>query len=123
MKNGEEVKMKVALVAFNGEPMCFVHVLLNAMDMKAKGYDVQVIVEGSATKLVKDLQENPSQPFAPLYEKVVAAGLIACVCMACATKMGSKESAVEQGLELCGEMNGHPSLARYIEDGYKIITF
>jgi hypothetical protein len=29
---------KVALFAFNGEPMCFVHVLLNALDMKEKDY-------------------------------------------------------------------------------------
>ena len=33
--------MKAALFAFNGEPMCFVHVLLNAFDMKDKdGYRV-----------------------------------------------------------------------------------
>ena len=31
---------KVALFAFNGELMCFIHVLLNAIDMKEKGYDV-----------------------------------------------------------------------------------
>jgi hypothetical protein len=31
---------RVVLVAFNGESMCFVHVLLNALDMKAKGYEV-----------------------------------------------------------------------------------
>jgi hypothetical protein len=28
---------KVALFAFKGEPLCFVHVLLNALDMKEKG--------------------------------------------------------------------------------------
>jgi len=28
---------KVALFAFNGELMCFVHVLLNALEMKDKG--------------------------------------------------------------------------------------
>jgi len=26
-------------------------------------------------------------------------------------------------LPLCGEMKGHPSMARYIDAGYEIITF
>ena len=39
-----EVSMKkVALFAFNGELMCFVHVLLNALDMKEKGYEDMVL--------------------------------------------------------------------------------
>ena len=35
----------VALFAFNGEPMCFVHVQLNALDMKEKGSDVKCTVQ------------------------------------------------------------------------------
>jgi hypothetical protein len=32
---------KVALFAFNRESMCFVHALLNALDMKDKGIDTK----------------------------------------------------------------------------------
>ncbi len=46
---------KMAFFAFNGESMCFVHVLLNALDMKARGYDVRVVIEGAATKLIPEL--------------------------------------------------------------------
>ena len=42
---------KVALFVFNGDPMCFIHVLLNALDMHAKGYKTAVVVEGAATRL------------------------------------------------------------------------
>ncbi len=115
--------MKAALFAFNGEPMCFVHVLLNAFDMKEKGWEVVIVIEGSATKLVKDFHDDPSLPFAKLYAKAVAEGLVSCVCQACAAKMGSKASAEEQGLELCGELKGHPSMARFEEDGYRVYTF
>lgn len=31
---------KVALFAFNSECICFVHVLLNVLEMKDKGYEV-----------------------------------------------------------------------------------
>jgi len=40
LEKEEHVDKKVALVAFNGEPMCFVHVLLNALDMEEKGYEM-----------------------------------------------------------------------------------
>ncbi len=113
---------KVVLVAFNGEAMCFVHVLLNALDMKEKGYEVKVVIEGSATKLVNELNDD-AKPFGKLYLKVREAGLIDCVCQACAAKMGAADGAQAQNLPMCGEMIGHPSLARYMNEGYRIITF
>jgi len=115
--------MKVALFAFNGEPMCFVHVLLNALDLKERGAEVALVVEGSATKLVKVLHEDSSAPFAGLYKRVKDAGLISGVCKACATKMGSQASAEEQGLDLVGEMSGHPSVGEYLEKGFSVLTF
>lgn len=116
------MQKKIALVAFNGEMMCFVHVLLNALDMHIKGFDVKVIIEGSATKLVSALSNNAA-PFFPVYSEVREKGLIDCVCFACASKMGSLEDAKAQGLQLSDEMSGHPSLARYIEQGYEVISF
>ena len=56
-------KGKVALFAFNGDPMCFAHVLINALDLREKNYDVRLIIEGSATKLVAELSD-PQKPFA-----------------------------------------------------------
>ncbi|MCJ7737467.1 MAG: cytoplasmic protein [Anaerolineae bacterium] len=113
---------KTALFAFNGDPLCFVHVLLNALDMEARGYDVKVIIEGSATKTVNVLND-PAAQFNQLYVQVKAKGLIDCVCKACAAKMGALPGVEAQGLPLCGEMKGHPSMARYIDAGSEIITF
>ena len=115
------MKQKVAIFAFNGEPMCFVHALLNTLDMQTKGYDVTLIIEGSATKLVKYFMD-PNVPFAALYTQVKDAGLITCVCRACAAKMDSLREAEMQQLPLCREMSGHPSMASYLEQGYQIIT-
>jgi hypothetical protein len=112
----------IALFAFNGDPVCFIHVLLNALDMNEKGYDIKLIIEGSAVKMVKELA-NLQAPLYTLYQKVKDKALIDCVCKACATKLGAAESAAEQGLPLGGDMNGHPSMADYREEGYEIITF
>ena len=103
--------------------MCFVHVLLNALDLEKRGHEVALVVEGSATRLIQELHDDPSKPFAALYEKVKGAGLIAGVCKACASKMGSRESAEAQGLALLQDMSGHPSVGTYLEQGYSVLTF
>ena len=113
---------KIALFAFNGDPTCFIHVLLNAVDLHEKGAEVVVVIEGSATALVRELADK-NDPFHTLYEKIKREGLVDCVCRACAHKMGSLEAVQTQNLPLCTELSGHPSMSRYLEKGYTIITF
>lgn len=113
---------KVVLVAFNGDPICFVHVLLNALDMKARGLEVRLVIEGAATRLIGELHD-PQRPFHGLYRQVREQSLVDCVCQACASKTGSLEEARRQGLPLCAEMAGHPSLGRYLEAGWEVISF
>ena len=52
---------KIALFVFNGDSMCFIHVLLNALDMNEKGYESKIVIEGAATRLIPDLakKDNP----------------------------------------------------------------
>jgi hypothetical protein len=113
---------KTALFVFNGDPMCFIHVLLNALDMQARAMDCRVIVEGAAIGLIAELA-GQTYPLNKLWEKTKAAGLIEGVCKACSQKMGSLAAAQEQGLTLLDEMNGHPCMARFRAAGYDIITF
>ena len=113
---------KVALVAFQGEAMCFVHVLLNALDMQQRGMTVKIIIEGMAVKLPPELNK-PEHIFHDLYVKTKEAGLIEGVCKACSAKMGSLAEVQAQGLPLLEDMNGHPSLGRYLAEGCTIITF
>ena len=113
---------KYALFAFNGDPMCFIHVILNALEMHKKGYDVKVIVEGSATNLVHQF-ENKENPFYEKYQELINAGLIDCFCKACSNKMGSLEGVEKMGFPICAELMGHPSMAKYLKLGYNIITF
>ena len=113
---------KNAFFVFNGDPMCFIHVLLNALDMKEKGDDVKLIVEGAATGLLPDLEKNEN-PLHFLWGKVKQHGLVDGACKACSQKMGTAAEAGRQGLALLGDMSGHPGMAAYQEQGYNIITF
>ena len=113
---------KVVLFVFNGDPMCFIHVLLNAIDMKEKAIDVKIVIEGAAVKLLPEVskKENPQNK---LWEKVKEAGLVAGVCKACSQKLGTLKDAEAQKLTLLDDMFGHPSISKYMDDGYEIITF
>ena len=89
---------KIALFVFNGDPMCFVHVILNALDLREKGNEVKVIVEGSATKLAAEF-ENEKNPFYKLYQKLKDSGLIDCYCKACSNKIGILEHVEKLGFK------------------------
>jgi hypothetical protein len=121
--NGESGKgsRKVALFTFCESPGCFIHMLLNAIDMKQRGWDVKVVIEGDSTKLVS-LLRNETKMGSVEWHRALQAGVIDCVCKACAQRNGTLPAVIEQGLRLCDEMNGHPAMARYIEDGYEIVT-
>ena len=113
---------KFALFVFNGDPMCFIHVLLNALDMKEKGNEPKIIVEGSATKLIPELAKA-DHTLHQLWQKVNDARLVAGVCRACSNKMGTLKDAEAQGLNLLDDMAGHPGMAAYRSAGYEIISF
>ncbi|MDD3148490.1 MAG: cytoplasmic protein [Candidatus Riflebacteria bacterium] len=112
---------KIAVFAFQGELMCFAHALLNTIDLSEKGYEVQLIIEGGATKLIAQLAA-PETPFHKQYSQVIEKKLLAGVCKACAGKMGTLEEARKQELPLLDDMSGHPGFAHWLGLGYEIIS-
>jgi len=113
---------KVALFAFRAEVPCFVHVMLNAIDMHEKGMDVQVILEGESSKVLAELSKE-SHPMHRLFEQTKSVGLFAGACKACAHAMGSLDAVLKEGVPVLDDMHGHSGMAAYILKGYRIITF
>lgn len=113
---------KVALFGFNGNMMCFSHALLNALDMKSKGFDVKLVLEGASVGLVKDLVDK-DQPFGEVFCQAKQDGLIDGACEACAQKLGVKDIVQQAGIRLLGDMYGHPAMATYVQKGYQVIVF
>ena len=113
---------KIALFAFQGEPMCFIHVLLNALEMKAKGYEAQIVIEGMAVKLVPEMMVEGSL-LNPLYRKARGEGLIAGACRACSAKFKVLDAVEAEGLPILDDMSGHAGMFRFLNEGFEIITF
>ena len=112
---------KTVLFAFRGDPMCFIHVLLNALDLYERGREGLIVMEGEAVKLVPVISQA-DHLLVTLYQKVKALGLIDAVCRACSHKLGVVEAVEKEGLPLTGDMSGHPSMGAYLEKGYEVIT-
>ena len=113
---------KLALFAFNGDALCFIHVLLNAIDMKENGHEVKIIMEGSATRLVPEMAQE-GNPLFPLYQKAKEQSLIDGACKACSAKMKVAEAVANEGVPFLDEMSGHPSIGRYLKAGYEVLVF
>jgi hypothetical protein len=117
MKNG-----KVAVFAFRGDPLCFIHVLLNGIDLHERGLEGLIVIEGDAVTLVPKMAE-PGHFLFTLYQKAKAMGILHGVCRACSVKLKVDKEVEKEGLPLIGDMSGHPSMAAFIEKGYEVITF
>jgi len=114
--------MKKALFVFNGDPMCFIHVLLNALDLHDHGHETTIVMEGASVALPPALI-MPEHPLAGLFAKAREKGLVAGACRACSVKLGVVEAVEAAGIGLIGDMNGHPSMRAYLEAGFEVVTF
>jgi len=113
---------KVVFFAFRGDPMCFVHVLLNGLDLAERGMEGKIIIEGDAVRLIPEMAK-PEHFLHQLYTKAMKQGIIAGACRACSTKLGVAEAIEQEGVQLIGEMSGHPAMSDYIGRGYTVLTF
>lgn len=114
--------MKTVLFVFNGDPMCFIHVLLNALDLHAAGRETRIVMEGASVALVPALAA-PEHPLAGLFAKAREAGLLDGACRACSVKLGVAAGVEAAGVALIGDMSGHPSMRSYMEAGWQVVTF
>ncbi len=113
---------KNIIFAFRGEPLCFVHVLLNALDLHEHGRGGEIVIEGEAVKLVGEMS-RPDHFLHALYRRAREKELIVAVCKACSAKMEATEAVKAEGLPLVEHISGHPSMAHYMAEGYRVITF
>ncbi|MFX0207096.1 MAG: cytoplasmic protein [Candidatus Hodarchaeota archaeon] len=108
---------KQLFVIFNYNKGIFTHILLNVFDMVDKGYEVGIIFESEACKLISEYETKKYDKF----DKLKSLNLVAAVCEVCAKAMDALESAQRQGLPIDGTLSGHPALESWIKDGFHIM--
>ncbi len=109
---------KYLFYAMRGQMMCFLHVLMNAVDLNAAGHEVRIVFEGESVTLPPQLAGQGNK----LYLKALESGLIAGVCRACSAQLGVLEENEKLGLPLLSDMNGHAGMRPFAEEGFTIIS-
>ena len=109
---------KYLFYGMTDKKMCFLHILMNALDLKKAGKETKIIFEGASVKLVSVLEEEKN----PLYVKAKELDIIAGVCLACSKVMGVYEENAASGLTMLDDMNGHAGMRAYIEAGYEVVS-
>jgi len=98
------------------------HSMLYARELKEAGHDARLIFDGGGTKWIEELARG-GHPLSPVYDEVKDIGAIAGVCEYCIRAFGVDEENVRaEGLAVCGEYMGHPSIAALAGEGFLIIT-
>ncbi len=114
-------KVAIFLLAGKDDLSRAFHALGFAKQFKDDGINVKLIFDGAGTVWVSEFSK-PEHPAHKLYESVKKEGVIEGVCEFCIGHYGSKNDAQREELKLLGEVEGHPNVAKLLNDGYQIIT-
>lgn len=109
---------KYLFYAMEGKKMCFLHVLMNALDLDEKGHQVHIVLEGEACKMPQVLREENN----PLYLKAIEKGLIKGACHACSQMLGVLSFNEKEPFQMLADMKGHAGMKPFIDAGYEIIA-
>ncbi|MBS9717761.1 DsrE family protein [Pseudohalocynthiibacter aestuariivivens] len=103
--------------------------LFNAMflayELKDKKQEVELIFQGAGVRWASELV-NPEHPAHALYNAV--SDTVAGACKGCAEVFGATDDVKSAGFELVGDKAipgtaGVIDLSRYLDEGYRIVTF
>jgi hypothetical protein len=98
------------------------HALLYAKELKESKLEVKLIFDGGGTKWASDMVK-PDNILNSLFTEVKEMGIIDGICDYCIGAFKADRTVIEDSyLPIAGEYDGHPSIAKYIKEGYQVIT-
>ena len=100
-----------------------VHAFLYAKELKEHGHDVVLIFDGAGTEWAEELSNPESQSkLKPMYEQLRQAGITEIICDFCAGAFAVKDRLSQRQVPLTAEYAGHPSIAKWVDQGYALIV-
>lgn len=125
MRTGEHDKYLIVLQAGNetheGQARAL-HALLYSKELKEHGHDVVLVFDGAGTEWAEEWTNADSQhKLAPLYRELSRQGLTSTICDFCANAFAVKKALRERNVSVTAEYEGHPSIAKWADQGYQIV--
>jgi len=100
-----------------------VHALLYSRELKEHGHDVTLVFDGAGTEWASEWSDPAStDKLKTMYEELKKAGVTQIICDFCATAFKVKENLVKEKVSTTAEYQGHPSIAKWADQGYEIVV-
>lgn len=97
------------------------HALLYCKDLLDKGLGAKLVFDGAGTEWVPELMK-PEHKLHPLFKEIQAKGSIDAICDFCAGAFGVKDLARSSRIPFVSEFQGHPSISKYVLEGYQLLV-
>ena len=100
-----------------------VHALLYSKELREHGHEVVLVFDGAGTEWVSEWTNPKSDDkLKTAYEELRKAGVVQVICDFCANAFQVKEKLKTQGQEFAAEYQGHPSIAKFADQGYQLVV-
>jgi len=123
------VTRKMLFVVFSDDSCRQTHALMYAMELHAKGHEVRLILEGTATQVLHELA-SPESKRGALLRSAQAAGVLVGACArasaGCASPAPQRkvtELATAHAVPLLADLEGHAGIERFVREGYEVVVF
>lgn len=94
-----------------------------ALELADAGYEVEVFLDGAATKWPGAFEDDPDLPFAYDWNRLRERGLLSGACGYCANAFGATAACEAAGVDLLSETTEHaPAIATLADEGYRLLT-
>ena len=98
------------------------HALLYAKELKEGGYPVTLVFDGAGTGWAQALRD-PKNKLHAKYAELKKLGVVEEICDFCAGAFKVKKGLKQMSdATLVGEFEGHPSLKKWVDQGYQIVV-
>ena len=82
-----------------------------------------LVFDGAGTEWVEEWTNSESEnKLKPMYEELRKTGITQVICDFCANAFQVKENLKTQGQTLTSEYQGHPSIAKWVDQGYQLVV-
>ncbi|MFC4407219.1 DsrE family protein [Haloarchaeobius iranensis] len=94
-----------------------------AIELDDAGYEVDVFLDGVATKWPAEFADDPGRPFSRNWTLIEQRDLLAGACGYCANAFDSQAACEASGVTLLSDSDEHaPAVAQLADEGYEILT-
>jgi hypothetical protein len=94
-----------------------------ALELDEAGHQVQVFLDGKATRWPGAFSDDPDRPFNHNWGTLRSRGLLAGACGYCADAFDQTESVERANIGLLSDSGAHaPSVGELAEEGYELVT-